>query len=436
MNNLENENSENNLEIYLGIVKNSLPYIENNSSIIYSQKVSKINSQYKNNNTNNTYIDPLLKTPSEHILPLTQTEESQLRFFCTTLISDSCIVLKLPQMTILTAQNIFNRFYYIVDYISFEPFHVICASISLATKSEETFRRIRDIISCVYYIYKRREHEEENEKNEKKNSKNVNKNKYKTDTSTIPQDLNENFILDVSSIFYEKLKQNVMSIEAYILKHFGFNLYSLTDHPHKYVLHFIKNLKGTRDLLQRSWNYLNDAYKSSLCVNYPPYVLACSSIFLAGRVFYFPLPNLSWWEAYETNIEEIQEVCAEMLRIQEMRNVGIGYVRRILRKFSPFKDEIENFEKMKNLDNLRKSEDVKEKRRERYDYSKTSRSREKRRKYSRSRSRSRDRDRRRDDRKKSKNSKKNKKEKKYKSRKRSKSRSSSYSYSSRSYSHS
>jgi hypothetical protein len=309
------------------------------------------------------YIPPFYKTPSE-LSGMSEIEELKTRIFCNSIIQESGIVLRLPQMTILTAMNIFNRLYWKISYTTIEPFHALCASIFIATKTEETLRRLRDVISSCYYILKKKE----------KGVKILSNMKFQKE-----------LVLDVLSDEYLNLKSNVMVVETYMLKELGFFLYALSDHPHKYLIHFIKILRGTRELLQRSWNYLNDAYKTSLAVNYPPHVLACAAIFLAARMYYFVLPNsVKWWETFDTKIEDVQDVAAEILNLFEIGKIDLNDIRIIMKKYSKEFNEEEEKRKMVKIEDVqgRKNEKI---RKEYYRRSRD-RSRSKKKKKDRSRS--------------------------------------------------
>ena len=110
-----------------------------------------------------------------------------------------------------------------------------------------------------------------------------------------------------------------------------------------------KHLKGTKELLQKSWNYANDSYKTDIPIHYPPYVIACSVIFLAARNFKLPLPKMSWWEIYETKIEEIQEICSELLYMNDAHyaNVNLKEISEILYNHSYLRESFELQEKEK-----------------------------------------------------------------------------------------
>lgn len=320
-------------DTYIGTIKNKTVLLdETNKQTIQSVEdasYERILESYKQeiDMLEDIYIPPYLKTPSE-LSGMSEIEELKTRIFCNTMIQESGIVLRLPQTTILTAMNIFNRFYWKNSLTAIEPFHIICACIFIATKSEETLRRMRDVISSSYYILKKRE----------KGFK-------------IFSNAQKDLILDITSIEYSNIKTNVMAVETYILKELGFFLYELSDHPHKYLIHVIKHLRGTRELLQKSWNYLNDAYRTSMAVNYPSNVLACAAIFLAARNLYVVLPNnVKWWEAFDTRIEDIQEVTAEILNMYELGKIELNEVRKILINYSIIEEEkikAESFNKEK-----------------------------------------------------------------------------------------
>lgn len=97
----------------------------------------------------------------------------------------------------------------------------------------------------------------------------------------------------------EKWKSIILKTEVDILTELGFLLYSLNEHPHRYILYYISELGGNKELAQISWNYLNDCYYSDLCVKYSGESLACSSILLASRKLKIKLPNNPpWWKLF------------------------------------------------------------------------------------------------------------------------------------------
>jgi len=75
----------------------------------------------------------------------------------------------------------------------------------------------------------------------------------------------------------------LLEIEKYILKELGFTFYNIMDHPHKFILYYVKILDGSTELAQRAWNYLNDSLRLDCCVRYRAEAIASAAIYMAAR---------------------------------------------------------------------------------------------------------------------------------------------------------
>ena len=82
---------------------------------------------------------------------------------------------------------------------------------------------------------------------------------------------------------YHDLREALLTMEKYILKELGFGFYNIMDHPHKFILYYIKTLGGDSTLAQRAWSYLNDSLRLDCCVRYRAELIACAAIFMAAR---------------------------------------------------------------------------------------------------------------------------------------------------------
>jgi transcription initiation factor TFIIIB Brf1 subunit/transcription initiation factor TFIIB len=128
--------------------------------------------------------------------------------------------------------------------------------------------------------------------------------------------------LELGGKLYNDWKNQLVFTERYILKELGFSLYSTMDHPHKYILYFVKLLSGSNKLSQTAWNYLNDSSRLDLGLRYPARDLACASIYMAARLIEFPLPhNPPWWSVMADDIDRIYEVCEEILSVYNVPEV-------------------------------------------------------------------------------------------------------------------
>lgn len=83
---------------------------------------------------------------------------------------------------------------------------------------------------------------------------------------------------------------------------------------------------------------MNDIYRTACIVSFPPNVIACSAIYLAGRVLDYPFPALEgkwlpWWGIFGAGIEDIEYVCASVLELYQpgfAKEVTPEHVERVL----------------------------------------------------------------------------------------------------------
>lgn len=151
------------------------------------------------------------------------------------------------------------------------------ASLFLAGKIEENPRKLKDVASVFDYVQKM---------------------KAKT-KRPIP-------VIDINSFLFTDLKSEIVDAERFILKELGFNVYKTqNDNAHKYVHFYLRLMKGSKQLAQSAWNYVNDCYKTVCVACFPPNVIASAAIYLASCAIDFPLPDLEWWKIFGAKIEDI-----------------------------------------------------------------------------------------------------------------------------------
>jgi hypothetical protein len=91
---------------------------------------------------------------------------------------------------------------------------------------------------------------------------------------------------------YSQWKKKLVETERHILKELGFGFYQVMQHPHKFLLYYIKYLSQQgmvadegklRQLAQHAWAYLNDSMRLDMCVRFESRHVACASIMIASR---------------------------------------------------------------------------------------------------------------------------------------------------------
>jgi transcription initiation factor TFIIIB Brf1 subunit/transcription initiation factor TFIIB len=124
---------------------------------------------------------------------------------------------------------------------------------------------------------------------------------------------------------YTQWKNELIMMERYILKELGFSLYNIMDHPHKYILYFVKVLNGSEALANTAWSYLNDSMRLDISLRFEAQAIACAAIFLAGRKLSVALPESGeagpWWQVFGATTRDVQSISDAILTIYETPKV-------------------------------------------------------------------------------------------------------------------
>lgn len=213
------------------------------------------------------------------------------RIFGCEVIQEVGILLRLPQVVMCTAQNVFHRFLYRKSLTRFDAFDVAMGSFFLACKIEEKPKRIRETVFAFHYCLRRRT----------KRSK----------------------TLELGGPVYNFWKQELVKMERHILKELGFSFYVI-DHAHKFLLFYVKLLDGDQKLAQSAWSYLNDSMRLDLCLRYKSEVIACAAVFMAARSLGIKLPSTgeaTWWEVFQVNKADLDVVVNAILSLYSREKI-------------------------------------------------------------------------------------------------------------------
>ncbi|KAF5276925.1 hypothetical protein FQA39_LY18542 [Lamprigera yunnana] len=251
--------------------------------------------------------DKLETTPSQND-GLEIEIETDLRIYGCELIQTAGILLKLPQVGVpmhdlefvnchdtnhsgqylqvamATGQVLLQRFYYSKSLVRHPVEQTAMACICLASKIEEAPRRMRDVINVFTHI--------------------------RQVTSNKPL---SSVVLDNN---YIQLKNQVIKAERRVLKELGFCVH--IKHPHKIIVMYLQVLgyEKHQQLMQFSWNYMNDSLRTDVFVRYQPETVACACIYLTARKLKLPLPkNPAWFSLFGVTDQEIRDVSLRILKL-------------------------------------------------------------------------------------------------------------------------
>jgi len=216
--------------------------------------------------------------------------------------------LKAKVMTVATAQTIFHRFCKAsADPSHYDPYLISASCLYLAGKLEDNdHQKLRDIINVVYTTLHR-------------------------DKEPLPLD-NE----------YYNMREAIVQAELQILRMIRFQ--TRTDHPHRYLLHYLKSLRDwmpeeTWDkfpLAKTSWALLQDAFHDqAIVLETDPSELSLACIQLALQTYGVQVPmtsesppNISWFMVFNstTSKEKIWDI---LTRIMDIYNHEAVYISPI-----------------------------------------------------------------------------------------------------------
>nr|CDS27197.2 Cyclin L1 [Hymenolepis microstoma] len=192
-----------------------------------------------------------------------------------------------------TAQVLYQRYFYSKSFVRYVYEHYAMACIFLAAKIEEHPRRIREVINVFAHMKQAREGRE-----------------------FTPVMFDQNYV---------NLKRHIIKAERRLLKELGFCVHG--KHPHKLVILYLRTLsaEGNHELVQTSWNCMNDVLRTDVFVRHTPEALACACIFLAARRLGIPLPRCPpWWEMFNVDDESIHEIalCLQRLYVRAKPDIA------------------------------------------------------------------------------------------------------------------
>ncbi len=192
-----------------------------------------------------------------------------------------------------TAQNLLQRFFYRKPLTKFDAFSVAMGCMLLAMKIEEDPRQPRAVVLVFHRMFERRVGAEP--------------------SSVIPPES------------LRALRDEMLRVELHVLKELGFGFYNIMDHPHKFILYYLRvlDLDIEGDVSQQAWNYLNDSLRTDLSLRFRSEVIACAAIYMASRSLGIKLPdNPPWWVLFNADMREMGEICNTILALYHRPKVA------------------------------------------------------------------------------------------------------------------
>ncbi|EGG20754.1 cyclin [Cavenderia fasciculata] len=208
------------------------------------------------------------KSNTKDLTRITPTDLKRLRiFYCNLIQNFGHTKLVLKQRAISTAIVYFKRFYLKNNFIDCEPRLISITCLYLASKVEECITQAK---KCALKMKE--------------------------------QDPSFNYTMS-----------DILECEFYVLEELGFDL--IIFHPYKSLPTYLGNSGLDKECLEVAWGVVNDSYKTDLCLQYPPYIIALGCIYLAGFIKKRDLKQ--WFSNLNVDMKEIWDVSRELLEFYE-----------------------------------------------------------------------------------------------------------------------
>lgn len=234
----------------------------------------------------------LLRTPSV-LDGLSPEKECENRSKGVNFILQVGIMLKLPQITLATANVFLHRFYMrhsMVDTPNRPGFHrysIAATSLFLATKVEEDCRKMKDlVIACVRVAQKA-----------------------------------PGKVVDEQDKEYWRWKDNILHNEDLLLEAICFDLSLEPPHKTMFELLVFFGEQENKRLRNAAWAFVNDSCMTMLCLLFSSRTIAASSLYAAAKHCGVCLPDDAqgrpWWEIVGVKLRSIRRACNIMATMYE-----------------------------------------------------------------------------------------------------------------------
>jgi len=199
----------------------------------------------------------------------------------------------LPQLTLATASVYLHRFFvrHAMAQNNNKPglhhYAVAATSLFLATKVEENYRKMRElVVACCRVAQKQ-----------------------------------PNLVVDEQSKEYWKWRDTILHNEDILLEALCFDLQ--LEQPYRLLLDFLRfyRVQENKQLRNTSWAFLNDSLVTTMCLQLAPSSIAGSALYLGVKFAGITLPDdesgRPWWDQLGLHLHDIQRGCNLMAEVYE-----------------------------------------------------------------------------------------------------------------------
>ncbi|KAK9476218.1 cyclin-like protein [Lipomyces japonicus] len=191
---------------------------------------------------------------------------------------------RLPPHTLYVAATLFHRFYVRFSLKRHHHYDVAATCIFLASKVEETGRKIKDlVVACCRVAQK-----------------------------------NDTLVVDEQTKEYWRWRDIILFTEELLLEATCFDL--TVRSPYSPLVFLTRRLvpdESKRNALSKSaWAFINDSVRTELCLRFSSNLIAAAAFYFASRVCHVDIGS-EWWSDLDLSIDNIKDACNIMADLYE-----------------------------------------------------------------------------------------------------------------------
>jgi hypothetical protein len=203
------------------------------------------------------------------------------------------VLLCRPKLTIATALVFFHRFFARQSFKKHDRSTLAATCLHLAGKVEETPRKLSMVIQVV----------------------NVVKHRGKKGP------------IDPKSQEFAKQKECLLTSERVLLHTVAFEL--SIEHPYTFLLPMVKKVSTdkmlSKELIQTSWNFVNDSYGTNLCLQFKPRDIAAAMVYLSIKYVKLSKPETNigdsteWLPQLQLRDDNAKGICWQLMELYQSK---------------------------------------------------------------------------------------------------------------------
>lgn len=132
--------------------------------------------------------------------------------------------------------------------------------------------------------------------------------------------------------YYTNLKNQVIKAERRVLKELGFCVH--VKHPHKLIVLYLQVLQYEKNeqIMQMSWNFMNDSLRTDVFMRYQPETIACACIYLSARRLSIALPThpQPWYGIFNVCEDDIIDICYRVMDLYRRPKANVEKLESVV----------------------------------------------------------------------------------------------------------